>query len=70
MKSAVSQAILDKDESKIEVNLEEKTYSMRELLEMNPRNLEKMTFEVKNSMGVAKNAVPYVKVTVKKYENN
>jgi hypothetical protein len=43
---------------------------MRELLEMNPRNLEKMTFEVKNSMGVAKNVVPYVKVTVKKYENN
>ena len=44
---------------------------MNELLEMNPKKLEKMTFEVKKNKQVNVGVtVPYVKIFAKTYTNN
>ena len=69
MKSNMSSANFGSQGSSLQQldDIEEKTYSMQELLEMNPKKLEKMTFEIKNNN---QGQVPYVKIFAKTYSNN
>lgn len=70
-KSTMSSAQFDSKASlPKEDELEENIYCIQELIEMNPRKLSKMTFEVKSIGGQEQVTAPYVKINTKTYQNN